>query len=87
LSSSPPFFDILTTGYISVHARSPYFLCCYIYKLNIGTSDILTFLNILIEILIMIKCNIYFKKKKIGGAGMNRDVARGQDIEKRGVGL
>ena len=32
----PPFSDILTTGYISVHDRSPYFLCCYIYKFNIG---------------------------------------------------
>jgi hypothetical protein len=56
----PPVSDILTTGYISVHDRSPYFLCCYIYKFNIGTSDILTSLNILIEILIMIMQYSFF---------------------------
>ena len=53
VKAPPPVSDILTTGYISVHARSPYFLCCYIYKFNIGTIDILTSLNILIEIMIM----------------------------------
>ena len=35
-------------------------LCCYTYKFNIGTSDIITSLNILIEILIMIMQYSFF---------------------------
>jgi hypothetical protein len=61
-SPSPRVSDILTTGYISVHNRSPYFLWCYIYKFNIGTSDIVVSLNILIEILIMIMPYLFKKK-------------------------
>jgi hypothetical protein len=41
-------------------AGSLYFLCCYIYKFNIDTTDILTSLNILIEILIMIMQYLFF---------------------------
>jgi hypothetical protein len=36
------------------------YVCCYIYKFNIGTTDILTSLNILIEILIMIMQYLFF---------------------------
>ena len=35
-------------------------LCCYTYKFNIGTTNIITSLNILIEILIMIMQYLFF---------------------------